>query len=131
MFTVFILKTFLLQYLLHHLYSKVSSIIIANISLTATIVIIRISLFINGSIIGFSSNNDKGIQMSQKRIKLFEYLELCNIKRVCFPSRNTLVNYWWKEMGESIQMKTCFLSQKNKFIHSCDWLLWNQKVKSN
>ena len=47
----------------------------------------------NDNFITFISNNIKGIQMSQRKMKLFEYLkELYSNKRVCFLSANTFDN---------------------------------------
>ena len=65
----------LLQHVSHNFYQKfvkVSSILIRNIYLAVAI----LTFIMNGDIITFISNNFKGIQASQKRIKLLEYLKI-------------------------------------------------------
>ena len=78
------------------------------------------------------SNNVKGIQTSQKRKKLFEYLKsyIATNGFVFLQEANSSIRDE-KKWGDEFFWQALFFSLKSKFTRNFNWLLWNQKIRSN
>ena len=77
----------------------------------------------------FISNKVMEIQMSQKRMKLFEYIKSYNGFVFLRETHSTVREE--KKWEDELNDKLFFSHGKNKFMGSFNWLLWNQKNRSN
>ena len=81
----------------------------------------------NATNYNFVSNNIKGIQVSKKRLKLFEYLK-SNINFngfILFQETHSSLNDE-KQWKDEFNGPLFFLTQQNKFLRRCNQVLWKK-----